>query len=194
MKVYFYTVNTGLVETNKTIISHLADRGLQIFSNILPMPSSALDDPELKKSAEKGETLITKMDFLMVEGSQFSDDARFLIADAINKQKPVLVLYGKGRKLDESLKTFREDGKGIRRLYFRNYTEGRLNEIFDEFIRDVLFMLDKPSIKFTLRLTPSMDRYLGWKVQHTSMSKADFLRKMFFEHVIFKDEGYQRMV
>ena len=50
-----------------------------------------------------------------------------------------------------------------------------------------------PSIKFTLRITPSLERYLQWKSQETGLSKADFLRDFLQKEVIDKDSQYRAL-
>jgi len=50
---------------------------------------------------------------------------------------------------------------------------------------------EKPTIKFTLRLTPSIDQYLDWKAEKNNLSKADYLRKLLKEKIIPNDGDYE---
>jgi len=50
-----------------------------------------------------------------------------------------------------------------------------------------------PTIKFTLRVTTRIERYLHWKTNNTKITKADFLREL-IENLIDKDQDYQRFV
>ena len=52
---------------------------------------------------------------------------------------------------------------------------------------------ETPTIKFTLRITPRIERFLHWKTHNTKVSKADFLREL-IERLIDQDEDYQRFV
>lgn len=49
----------------------------------------------------------------------------------------------------------------------------------------------KPTIKFTLRISKEIERYLTWKIHNTDQSKADFLRNLLTEDVIQEDQDYQ---
>lgn len=49
----------------------------------------------------------------------------------------------------------------------------------------------KPTIKFTLRISKEIERYLKWKIHNTDQSKADFLRNLLTEDVIKNDQQYQ---
>jgi GAF domain-containing protein len=49
----------------------------------------------------------------------------------------------------------------------------------------------KPTIKFTLRISKEIERYLTWKIHNTDQSKADFLRNLLTEDVIKNDHDYQ---
>lgn len=49
----------------------------------------------------------------------------------------------------------------------------------------------KPTIKFTLRISKEIERYLTWKIHNTDKSKADFLRNLLTEDVIKNDQQYQ---
>jgi hypothetical protein len=48
-----------------------------------------------------------------------------------------------------------------------------------------------PRIKFTLRITPTIDEYLDWKSQEVKLKKADFLRDE-IDQLIAKDAEFQK--
>ncbi|MBU1167747.1 GAF domain-containing protein, partial [Patescibacteria group bacterium] len=49
-----------------------------------------------------------------------------------------------------------------------------------------------PNIKFTLRISKEIDRYLNWKVHNTKKTKADFLREAILEDLMEPDEEYKK--
>lgn len=52
----------------------------------------------------------------------------------------------------------------------------------------------KPTIKFTLRISKEIERYLKWKVHNTDKSKADFLREVIVDDLIANDTAYQEFL
>lgn len=50
---------------------------------------------------------------------------------------------------------------------------------------------DKPNIKFTLRITPRIEKYLSWKIQNTDRTKADYLREE-VERLIDEDDEFEK--
>ncbi|MBU1118546.1 GAF domain-containing protein [Patescibacteria group bacterium] len=52
----------------------------------------------------------------------------------------------------------------------------------------------KPTIKFTLRISKEIERYLSWKINNTDKTKADFLREVITEDLIADDEEYQKFI
>lgn len=51
---------------------------------------------------------------------------------------------------------------------------------------------EKPTIKFTLRLTPSIIEFLEWKASRSKLSKADYLRKLLKEEIMPNDKEYKK--
>ena len=52
---------------------------------------------------------------------------------------------------------------------------------------------EMPSIKFTLRLTPKVDRYLNWKAKRLKKTKADLLRE-WMGHLLSDDSEYLKFL
>ncbi len=51
---------------------------------------------------------------------------------------------------------------------------------------------DQPSIKFTLRITPRIEKYLSWKIKNTEKTKADYLRGE-IEKIMEEDDEFQNI-
>ncbi|EKD49202.1 MAG: hypothetical protein ACD_63C00228G0001 [uncultured bacterium] len=67
----------------------------------------------------------------------------------------------------------------------------RIIEQFKEKIRKKKAKKKQASIKFTIRIPKSMDKFLTWKVHNTRQSKAKFVRK-FLEKKIENDEEFKK--
>ena len=70
----------------------------------------------------------------------------------------------------------------------KSYIAGDLEEQITEFINSIgAGIKEKPTIKFTLRLTSRMERYLQLKSKKVRKNKADYLRQIVEE--LMKKEG-----
>ena len=80
-------------------------------------------------------------------------------------------------------------------LISKNYTENNLEKILNDFLQTIEQEEGRqaPSIKFTLRVTPRIERYLSWKINNTNLTKADYLRNL-IEDIIDADIKYQKFV
>lgn len=130
-----------------------------------------------------------EIDALIIECNANSAQA-YSIALTLAKKKPVLCFLKQGQKIDSSL---REISKSSDLLFLEEYTEASLEKKLDELLQKVEggVIKEVPSIKFTLRITPSMERYLQWKSQSTGVSKADFLRQVISEDIIANDPDFK---
>lgn len=52
---------------------------------------------------------------------------------------------------------------------------------------------EKADIKFTLRITPKIEKYLSWKTQNTDLTKADYLREM-IDKDLTSDEDFKKFI
>lgn len=145
---------------------------------------------ELLAEAKQSDTpLMDRMDAFIIEGTTADPQVGFLLAQAIAQRKPALYLYQRGtvpqvfshltqRELPKYIKVVAyDDGAGKAALQFLHSIEGIK-------IREV------PRLKFTLRITSSIEEYLHFKTHNTKLSKADYLRDQ-VEHVMEQDEEWQ---
>lgn len=135
-----------------------------------------------------------RIDAVIIYGADTKKDVAFVIAMALAKKKPILYLLPKGQEIDPTLAGLRNDISMSKYFSFAHITSSSIEKHLLDFITDSekQGMHEVPSIKFTLRLTPSMDRYLQWKSKQVGMSKADFLRQVVLEDVMKKDIDYSR--
>jgi hypothetical protein len=135
----------------------------------------------------------SSFDAVLMRASPEDSQSTYLIALALAKQKPVIYLYSKGQKIDGSIDQLRQDDSFKRLLRLVEFTTATLDRDVAKAIAAVEdhAMVEQPSIKFTLRITPSMERYLQWKSKKTGLSKADFLRQVVHEKIISQDQEYR---
>ena len=78
-------------------------------------------------------------------------------------------------------------------LHLKSYSESTLTKVLLDFLSGVERGEGKevPNIKFTLRITARIERYLQWKTHNSKLTKADYLRHI-IEEIIDADEEYQK--
>jgi hypothetical protein len=116
------------------------------------------------------------------------------LAYAIGQKKPLLHLTRKGHNRQNPLDTFTKSHRLPSSLVMAHYDLKSLERIVVQFLErlDGITFAEVPDIKFTLRITPSIERYLDWKAKNEKISKADYVRKVLNDDVIAKDETYKR--
>jgi len=188
MKIYFYSKKEdGNVEqqaTHEMIFKFLNDNGLTIFSNLLD------------KAGAGPQNSLENMNGLIIEGKGSASEAGYLIALSLSQNRPLLYLLPKGKELPEQLRPLLNNDK-LKKLFFFKYYSNRIlwNILVDylDIIETGELRREAPTVKFTLRFTPRVDRYLNWKSKRIKMSKADFLRKL-VDDLIKTDEEYQNQL
>lgn len=132
-------------------------------------------------------------DAVLMRAAVDDPQSTYLIALSLAKQKPVIYLFSKGQKIDASIEHLRQDDAFKRLLRLVEYSNATLDRDVAKAIAAIEdhAMVEQPSIKFTLRITPSMERYLQWKSKKTGLSKADFLRQVVHEKIISQDQEYR---
>ncbi|MDP3970874.1 MAG: hypothetical protein Q8P90_04180 [bacterium] len=118
------------------------------------------------------------VDGVIIDIADTSPDMHYVLAQAIILQKPTLCLYKKNNRPREILAHLRR--KNIpKSLEIKSYTESNISDVIHIFLsRKVIEDKESevPSIKFTLRLTPSLDNYLTWLAETKKINKAEFIR------------------
>lgn len=195
MRIYF----SGNIEAKELksryqkIIDILTNAGNPVMTNIETEKSARFSETDVEKFRESGQTLLEQMDALIIEATERSPENGYLVALALTHKKPTLFLYEKGREIDKNLLQLQRDKNAMQLLQIQNYTEERLKK----YLLDFLSFAEKkggkeiPKIKFTLRITPRIERYLHWKTHNTKKSKADFLREQ-IEKMMEEDEEFKR--
>jgi len=198
MKIYFTADNQAEEKLQKRfsqIVDILSNAGVLVMSNLAQRNISGFSSQDLEKIERTGEVLLERVDALVIEGTRNIPESGYLVALALTHKKPILYLLENGKAFNKNLLYLGKDQSTAKLLQLESYSDADLEKI----ILDFLQLVEKgeerqvPSIKFTLRITPRIERYLRWKTHNTKISKADYLRGM-VEGMIDNDEGYKKFI
>lgn len=164
---------------------------LEVVTNLRPKELA-----EAKRRAEENEgmMLLDRINAFVIEAGMSDPEIGYILAHAVVYKKPTIMLYTKGKEPRELLHNFRHrDVSSF--LMFRLYAHRNLEHVLFDFLAwlDVMPEKDMPSIKFTLRISPNISRYVEWKGSQLKMKKADFLRAL-IEGEMKDDRAFQEFV
>jgi hypothetical protein len=196
MRIYFAADSQAEEKLQKRfarIIETLDQAGVLVMSNIENKNLRPFSDQDLERIDQSGEVLLEKMDAIIIDGTKPLNEGGYLVALSLTHQKPILYLCQKGKIINKNLFQLQKTRAASKLLKLQYYTENDLIRIILNFLPTIETKdgYEPPNIKFTLRITPRIERYLHWKTQNTELSKADFLRKL-IEELIEKDEGFNK--
>lgn len=185
MRIYLWgNPNAGptLQQRYRRMVETLSEAGASVFSNFHPPATDDGPTPWLER-----------IDAVVIEGSDPAPEAGHLVALALAYRKPVLYATERGKAVDRHLQRLQGNKASSAFLRLEPYTLDSLPVRLKEFLRLVERGegIDAPTIKFTLRLTPAIERYLAYKVKGAKMTKADFLREL-LERLIKEDQLYRQ--
>lgn len=138
--------------------------------------------------------LLDAMQAILVEGSTPDPQSGYLLAYAIAQKRPLLYLYNRGEAAPEVLRYL--NVKDIpKHIVVQTYTPEKLERSVEEFLRSLgnVKVREAPRIKFTLRLTKTIDDYLDFKTRNTKKTKADYLREE-IEGRMESDESWKQFL
>ena len=134
----------------------------------------------IQRMQKAGEILLDKMDCFVIEASQPDQEIGYLLAYAISQKKPLLYLYHKNTP-DRVSHGYLNKKNTPEFVCMEEYSRESLEQVLMNFIDDVTSgkgLKQRPTIKFTLRVTPRMERYLEQKAKRSKKTKADYLRDL----------------
>lgn len=195
MRLYFFTPQT---RERKLVVAYERVQAVLKSASIETTTSAegaeGLPDDMIKAAEHRSEPLLEQMDALIIEGSSADSEIGYLLAFAIARKKPTLYLTDRTTSSFNPLRYL--PAKSLpKNLMLKTYTKEGLEGIVMTFLRsiDAGAIREVPSIKFTLRITPSIDKYLDWKTHNTDGTKADFLREE-IDRMVKDDEQYQKFL
>lgn len=197
MRVYFYgtpSSNLRLAESYKEIIRLLSRKGFEVLSKIKTEFVSELHPSQLEEIQASGEIALAHVDGLVLETTTRDSEIGYLLAFMILYKKPILCLYQHGTQIKEMVRRLGKNCPPF--LLVSSYKPKDLEKILDDYVhlfeRQGAFS-DVPTIKFTLRISPKISRFLHWKTRQEKKTKADFLRDL-LEKISSQDEQYQKQL
>lgn len=193
MKIYFagsHTNNAGLHETYERILQSLKVSQAWVSTNV-DRRAVHLPPEDVAAAEASGQPLLEQMDALVIEGTDSDQQAGYLVAYAITTRTPTLFLYQRGvsPRLFEHL-TSRVLPKWVEVVA---YTPRNLEPQVERFLSRLSggAVREVPRIKFTLRVTRSIEQFLNFKIQNSKKTKADWLREQ-IENLMKSDTQWQK--
>jgi len=193
MKIY-YCANLDKMDDKEwekkyiSIHKFLVKNGVSLVSNV-------------EKKILKGENEARKsisydqIEAVIIEGTHIAADTVYIIATALAYKKPVLYLMEKGHEIPEQLSYIRKDnnlGKNFFLKFYKSIGKEVESVIFDflGLLESGSLMREKVNVKFTLRVSPKIERYLNWKALNIKKSKAEYVRDILNKTAI-EDKSYK---
>ncbi|MFA6908709.1 MAG: hypothetical protein WC289_02355 [Patescibacteria group bacterium] len=167
------------------IIDILRKSGAVVISNYDEDGSADLTKSEIEQISRNGENVIDKMDGIIIDASIPDTEIGYLLAYAIVQKKPILYLHESHSGAQSTLGYF--SGKKIPdSVCIKPYEINNLPEILEKFISEIETgeSHNIPNIKFTLRITPQIERFLAQKAKLHKTTKADYLREEMIKKIM----------
>lgn len=185
MKVFIWSnpaAEASTAEHLRTLVETLASRGVSVLSTFEPMSTSDDSTP-----------LLERVDAVIIEGSYPAPETGHLVALSLAYKKQILYLVERGHRVDAALRRLQESAPASQLLQLVLYAPSQLAATALQFIRTVERggSAAAPTIKFTLRITPAIERYLTYKTKGQDATKADFLREL-LERLMAEDAGFRK--
>lgn len=160
-----------LNDSKVDITGVLQQRNIRIWSSINDVPTAVVGHSTL--------SMLERVDAVILELSEVSPNAQYILAQAIILQKPTLCLYPK-QKPPRDLLNHLVHRNIPKMITTRAYTTVTVQDILANFLESLQPSIcqEIPNIKFTLRLTPSLERYLQWLTDQKQINKAEFIRDL----------------
>lgn len=167
--------------TQQTLIQELKKIGVSVITTM-----------DVQKGSFEPQGIVS-LDALVIDGSSQDADAGYLLAIALANKKPVLYLSPKGDPLDPSVEALAKNVDIKKYIKIVYYSTDSLVKKVKSFLQYLDENVGKESftIKYTLRVSPRLDRYATWKAGKCKKNKADFLRD-WLSDMLEKDDEYRK--
>lgn len=134
---------------------------------------------------------------LILEITEPTPELHYLLAQAVILNKPTLCLYRKNKPPRDILSHLHKQNIPSR-IVTKNYTVSTLEVVVQSFLQSIdtkITLTETPTIKFTLRLTPTIEQYLEWlaKQQPANANKAEYIRAL-LKRAALQDSEYQKFL
>ena len=180
MRIYYYAKSerTDVMQSHQQILDILQKTNIQLASNMLP--DQGLDEDMVSSFSQSGLSLVSQFDGFILEVTDIDQQVSYFLAQAILQKKPTLCLYQKNR-VPRQLLVFLKQKHIPNIIAIKAYSKENVAKAILDFLHPIesgVEEIEIPSIRFTLRLTPQLDRYLQFAIRGKKITKADYLREM----------------
>lgn len=195
MKIYFYCpeeYRTQIQPVYPKFMDILGKAGALVMTNLDKSNQPNFSPEELDEMLKSGRGTLAQMDGLIIEITKFDPQITNLLAQAMTQKKPTCCLYHRYKPPRDTL-VFLNKKSVPKFIKTDSYTEDILERPLLNFLKNVPGKgvgVEIPSIKFTLRITPQIEKYLHWRTHNTDLSKADFLREE-IKKIMEENKEYQ---
>lgn len=192
MHVYFYappTKQADLRQAYRVIKETLSQTDIYVSTNT-ELEEVQVSAEVMADSREHDVPLLEQMDAFIIEGTSSDPEIGYLLAHAIALKKPALYLYQRGTVPQVFSRLRQRELPSYIKVIA--YDQEKLTVAIPHFLKSIegVIIREVPRIKFTLRVTASIEEYLHFKTHNTKLSKADYLREQ-IDTVMEKDEDWQ---
>jgi len=192
MHVYFYappTKQSDLRQAYRLIKDALGLTDIYVSTNT-ELEEVQVSAEVMADSREHDVPLLEQMDAFIIEGTSNDPEIGYLLAHAIALKKPALYLYQRGTVPQVFSRLRQRELPSYIKVIA--YDREKLAVAIPHFLKSIegITIREVPRIKFTLRVTASIEEYLHFKTHNTKLSKADYLRER-IDAVMEKDEDWQ---
>ncbi|MBU0670654.1 hypothetical protein KKF29_00685 [Patescibacteria group bacterium] len=166
MRLYYFS------KTESDIPSIIQNAGVDLWQKPQDANLSIID--------ETGLSFLEQVDGLVLEITEADPQINYFLAQAILQRKPTLCLYQKN-KVPRQLLVYLNQKNIPKEIVTKAYTEKNLEKIIINFLKPLGIHEEErevPSIKFTLRLTDKIEKYLNFKAKEEKINKADYIRNL----------------
>lgn len=186
MKIYFIGSISGkekYLENYQKIVGTLESQGHTVIENTLkPSQEYVYDeitDDEKVKYYKQVLKWINKADVVVAEASHSSLSVGHEISVALEKSKPVVVLYTEGNA-PHFLEGITSD-----RLIIENYNMNNLASVLNA---SVDYASDQQDTRFNFFISPKIANYLDWISKSKRLPRAVYLRNLIEDHMTDNQE------
>ncbi len=134
-----------------------------------------------KENYKRTVKAISKSDMVVMEISGHSMSMGYILSQAMEQNKPVVVLYKKGRD------PIFVEGIVNSKLVLAEYSQQNLEKVISEAIGKAKCLVD---VRFNFFVSPRILNYLTWVSEKRRLPKAVFLRNL-IEREIKKDREFK---
>lgn len=183
------------VENNKktleTLIKAFQNKNHTVESSVLQVKDPdlfSMSEKEVKDKYNRIQKELRHTDFIVAEITEPSSGIGFMLGQAVQERKPILVLRNKEASTKGPIPL---RGNKNKLIHYEEYDDNSdFDKIVDNFVEHARSLMDT---KFILIISPEIDKYLEWAGSERRMHKAQIVRNA-VEATMENDADYQKFL